>query len=116
MSTKCAIGLLRPNGTVLAIYCHHDGYTSHAGRCLLKAYTTEERIKALLELGAISSIGDNLSKEEGNDPCNPYFEGMNPEITRIEIFLGFVRIGQRPDQPENATTLFREKLGNLYSF
>ena len=86
MSTRCAIGLLRPNGTVLAIYCHHDGYPDGVGRCLLKAYTTEDRIRNLLELGAISSIGDNLSKEEGDDPCDPYCAGENPEISRIEVF------------------------------
>ena len=64
MSTRCAIGLLRPNGTVLTIYNHHDGYPSGVGVCLLESYANEERIKALLELGSISSIGKYLSKEE----------------------------------------------------
>ena len=94
MSTRCGIGLLRPNGTVLAIYCHNDGYPDGVGACLINDYKTEERIKALLELGSTSGIGKYLSKEEAKkdvgdkswDVCDPYCIGPNLETTRIIVF------------------------------
>ena len=92
MSTRCAIGLLRPNGTVLTIYNHHDGYPSGVGVCLLESYANEERIKALLELGSISSIGKYLSKEEQpkdaehDDICDPYCLGEFEETTQIMVY------------------------------
>ncbi len=42
------------------IYCHHDGYLNGVGRILQKYYTTDNKVKSLISLGDISSIGPNL--------------------------------------------------------
>jgi hypothetical protein len=57
MSTRCRIGIQNNDGTITSIYCHHDGYPSGVGDVLINCYTTEEKIRKLLELGDMSSIG-----------------------------------------------------------
>lgn len=57
MSTRAGIGMTMPDGTVRAIYLHHDGYTlGGAGDTLAKHYSTLERVESLLELGDLSSL------------------------------------------------------------
>ena len=58
MPTGCAIGLKGRTGTVMAIRCHFEGYPSGVGRCLYRSYAIEERVRALIELGEIFSIGN----------------------------------------------------------
>jgi len=57
MSTRCRIGIQNNDGTITSIYCHHDGYPSGVGEVLLNNYKTEEKIRELLKLGDLSSIG-----------------------------------------------------------
>ena len=38
MSTRARIGIVRPNGSILSIYTHSDGYISHHGPILLEHY------------------------------------------------------------------------------
>lgn len=71
MSTRSSIAIKQADGTVRAMYCHHDGYLDHVGRMLLNHYNTEERIKALLDLGDISSLHEYLSKEEQESGDKP---------------------------------------------
>ena len=57
MSTRCRIGIENKDGTITSIYCHHDGYPEVVGEILVNHYTTEEKIRKLLELGDMSSLG-----------------------------------------------------------
>ena len=58
MSTRCRIGIQNENGTISSIYCHHDGYIDGGvGERLYIHYTNEEKIRKLLELGDMSSLG-----------------------------------------------------------
>ncbi len=57
MSTRCRIGIQNKDGTITSIYCHHDGYPKGVGEVLVNHYKTEEKIRKLLELGDMSSIG-----------------------------------------------------------
>lgn len=56
MSTHAGIGIQDANGTVRAIYCHHDGYLEHVGKTLLAHFNSRERAEALLALGSISCL------------------------------------------------------------
>ena len=60
MSTRSNIGILRENGSVEMIYCHHDGYPEGVGATLVKHYTTLAKAEALLALGNLSSLGDEI--------------------------------------------------------
>ena len=57
MSTRCRIGIENKNGTITSIYCHHDGYLEGVGGILVNHYKTEEKIRKLMELGDMSSLG-----------------------------------------------------------
>lgn len=60
MSTRSHIAMLNYNGSVTAIYCHNDGYLDGVGNTLWSYYDNYGDISALLELGAISSLGDDI--------------------------------------------------------
>jgi len=56
MSTRSRIAIENQDGTVTSIYCHFDGYLSGVGKLLKEYYTTQPKVQALIELGAISSL------------------------------------------------------------
>lgn len=62
MSTRCLIAIEDGDGKCRSIYCHHDGYPEGVGACLKESYTTREGIEALLALGDLSSLSDDLEK------------------------------------------------------
>lgn len=77
MGTRSRIGILEPDGSVTSIYCHWDGYPSHHGPILLNHYATEEKVRALMALGDISVLGEELGeKHDFDEPpdgvCNVY--------------------------------------------
>jgi len=59
MATRSRIGY-RQNNVVTSAYCHYDGYLSYNGRMLLEHYTDEEKVKALVGLGYISSLQKDI--------------------------------------------------------
>jgi hypothetical protein len=56
MGTRAHIGMENLDGTVTAIYCHYDGYTSHTGKNLLLYYKTARRVAELMKIGAINQL------------------------------------------------------------
>lgn len=60
MSTRSDIGLLNEDGTVTAIYCHSDGYPEHHVPLLTRWYADEERVRALMALGNLSVLGEDI--------------------------------------------------------
>lgn len=60
MATRSFIGIQNPNGTVTGVYCHHDGYLDGVGKILQENYTTAEAVAALVDLGSLSSLGEDL--------------------------------------------------------
>lgn len=67
MATRSRIGMEMPDGTVRSIYCHWDGYPEHNGQVLAEHYTTEERVKQLINLGNISSLAPKLEPDSGQE-------------------------------------------------
>ena len=62
MGTRSRIAI-RNDQTFDSIYCHWDGYPSHVGRILRDHYDTEEKVRALIALGDISSLGEKIGKK-----------------------------------------------------
>jgi len=73
MATRGRIGIHNEDGTVTSIYCHWDNYTAHNGRILLEHYSTEERVRELMELGNLSSLGEEIGEKHPFD--NPHRYG-----------------------------------------
>ena len=64
MSTNAFIGI-RENKSITYIYNHSDGYLEYLGRMLLEHYNSEEKAKALVELGDVSVVKEKLAPAEG---------------------------------------------------
>ncbi len=68
MSTRSNIGIINRNGSVEMVYCHSDGYPSYNGKILLEHYSNEDKLRELLALGALSSLGAEIGeKHDFND-------------------------------------------------
>ncbi len=59
MATRSLIAIKNPDDTYDAVYCHFDGYPKDpgVGYKLKKHYTSEEKIRELINGGAMSSLG-----------------------------------------------------------
>ena len=58
MATRSYIGIYNSeSNTVDYIYCHFDGFLDYVGRILVNYYTDAARVRQLIALGDISSIG-----------------------------------------------------------
>ena len=63
MGTRSRIGMINEDGSITSVYCHWDGYPSHNGLILEKNYQDPEKIKTLMSLGDLSSLGKKLIPE-----------------------------------------------------
>jgi len=60
MGTRSTIALEFADGTVQQVYCHWDGYLEHNGRILQEHYSDPFKLRKLIDLGDLSSLGRNL--------------------------------------------------------
>src|SRR5699024_3642149 len=60
MSTNAMIFKM-DNNKVRGIYCHWDGYPDYVGAILRDSYQNPNKVDNLINLGEISSLGDNVS-------------------------------------------------------
>lgn len=60
MGTRSTIAIENADGTVTGIYCHWDGYISNNGRILEDYYTDEDKVRELIALGDLSSLGETV--------------------------------------------------------
>jgi hypothetical protein len=77
MATRSKIGMLQPDGSILAVYCHWDGYPSHNGKILNAHYTERSKVQELMDLGDLSSLGPEIGEKHDFDAppkgqCNAY--------------------------------------------
>ena len=71
MATRSIIGKCESNGSIVAIYCHWNGYPDNNGNLLLNYWTNELKINALMKLGNLSSLGKEIgSKQDFNRPTD----------------------------------------------
>jgi hypothetical protein len=78
MATRSTIGIIdNRTGVVTSIYCHWDGYPEHNGEILVQHYSDPAKIWALMDLGALSSLGEEIGakhdfNESGPIHCTAY--------------------------------------------
>ena len=60
MATRSTIGILNSDGSVTAVYCHWDGYPEYNGKILSENYDTSDKVRELLAMGSISSLGEKI--------------------------------------------------------
>jgi hypothetical protein len=65
MATRSLIGKLNSDKTTVDyIYCHWDGYIGHNGKILHEHYNTLEKVDALLTLGDLSSLAEEIGEKQ----------------------------------------------------
>jgi len=65
MGTRSTIAILLNDGTVNSGYCHWDGYLAHNGLILYKHYQDVNKVKELINLGSMSSLGPEVNPPKG---------------------------------------------------
>lgn len=71
MATRSTIAIEYADGTVDQVYCHWDGYLENNGVILRDHYTDPFKVRDLIDLGDISSLGPNIGRKHAFSP----FEG-----------------------------------------
>jgi hypothetical protein len=93
MSTRSFIHVKRTDGKWARIYCHFDGYWDGVGQTLLDHYNSQELAEALVSLGDISCLGEEIGEKHDFDYSmtfnkkhnGDYKARMNdPEYIRIQ--------------------------------
>ena len=79
MSTRSRIGMVKADGSVVSIYCHHDGYLSYVGDTLLKHYTDRAKVESLISLGDISSLHENVDPDPKGGKTKIY-DSWEPKV------------------------------------
>ena len=63
MSTRSYIGYFDPiENSGKVVYCHSDGYPEWTGKKLNQHYTNSQKIIALVALGSLSILGDEIGR------------------------------------------------------
>jgi len=72
MATRSTIALEFADGTVQQVYSHWDGYIEHNGKILFEHYSDPFKLRDLIDLGDISSLGPNIGVKH---PFSPHGDG-----------------------------------------
>jgi len=65
MATRSTIAYVdEESGKVYQIYCHWDGYPSYNGLILVEHYSSIDKIKDLIALGALSILGPTTGRKQ----------------------------------------------------
>jgi hypothetical protein len=67
MGTRSTIALEYADGTVDQIYCHWDGYLEHNGQILQAHYSDPFKLRELMDLGDMSSLGERIGTQHAFD-------------------------------------------------
>lgn len=86
MATRSTIAYRTPEGRIVAVYCHWDGYPSNNGRILQENYQQALKIAQLISLGDISSLGREIGVKHAfsrldTDMTSEEFEAKYGEMT-----------------------------------
>lgn len=72
MSTRSFVGIQTPDGSIVAIYVHFDGYPSGVGATLVAHYTDPAKLEQLMALGDLSILAPDIGEPHPfDDPSHP---------------------------------------------
>lgn len=63
MSTRSLIARELPDNKIEYVYCHFDGYLDGVGRTLFNHYKDPDKVKTLISLGWLSSLGEEIGEK-----------------------------------------------------
>ena len=83
MSTRSNIAIQKPDGTILSIYVHSDGYPDGVGQCLIDNYKTYISAEKLFRYGDASYLGSTLKE------CSFYHRDWQRELDKAHVHKNF---------------------------
>jgi hypothetical protein len=100
MATRSTIAMEQPDGRIMQIYCHWDGYLSNNGRILQEHYQDRAKVYALMLLGDISSLRPEIGQPHDFDArynngdvkenwCTAYGRDRGETGTDAKVFQDF---------------------------
>jgi len=100
MATRSTIAMEQPNGNIMQIYCHFDGYLDHNGEILQEHYRDRAKVLALMLLGDLSTLRAEIGKAHDFNAryfgvvvhenwCMAYGRDRGERDTHARVFLDF---------------------------
>lgn len=95
MATRSTIAMEQPNGNIMQIYCHWDGYLSNNGEILQEHYRDRAKVLALMLLGDLSSLRPEIGMVHDFDDrlndtwCTAFGRDRGERDTHARVFLDF---------------------------
>lgn len=94
MGTRSTIALEFADSTVQQIYCHWDGYLEHNGKILAEHYSDPFKLRDLIDLGDLSSLGERIGTQHAFDKapegvCTFYKRDRNESGCEAKSFVDF---------------------------
>jgi hypothetical protein len=87
MGTRSTIALEFADGTVEQVYCHWDGYLEHNGKILQEHYSDPFKLRDLIDMGGISSLGKSIGKKHPFSPAYNETDALKRAKIQTEIDL-----------------------------
>ena len=79
------VAMRLPNGKIASIYVNKNGDPGHLGKILSTYYTSQERVNALMQLGAAQIIGKKLDQSPLISLYGIYNPEKHPAFKRLPI-------------------------------
>ena len=100
MATRSTIAMEQPDGRVMQIYCHWDGYLDNNGEILQAHYRDRAKVLALMLLGDLSSLKPEIGEAHDFDArylggdveeqwCTAYGRDRGEKDTAARVFRDF---------------------------
>ena len=102
MATRSTIALEYADGTVDKVYCHWDGYLDNNGKILFEHYKDPFKLRGLMDLGDISSLGPGIGDKHDFDKAADYADTTFYGRDRGETGTGAQRYKDYADYRANA--------------
>ena len=83
MSTRSNIAIQKPDGSILSIYVHSDGYPDGVGQCLIDNYKTYISAEKLFRYGDASYLGSSLKE------CSFYHRDWQRDLDPAHVHKNF---------------------------
>ena len=83
MSTRSNIAIQKPDGKILSIYVHSDGYPDGVGQCLIDNYETYGSSLRLFEYGDASYLGSTIEE------CSFYHRDWQRDLDKAHVHKNF---------------------------
>ena len=86
MATRSRIGIQLPDGSILSVYCHWDGYPEFNGVKLVENFNSYEKASELIDGGDISCLWTNSGWNNETLPTTgPQYYSSRGDVTEPRL-------------------------------